>query len=215
MWKGKSTFMAPHVPITRGWVAETITGVPFGAHTAWLVCTSTGTPMTRTRTAPATQVAVTHGLGAPEMLNGQPATACGAARVTTGWPVSKTRGWGAVAWAMPPCAQVITEPTVSKGPGMPPQITVSAPALISTAGPIMVMMAPLPLLMVMPISLIISIAPVVVLSKKPPVGPGRSLIESVFCKVVCSTMLGLAGLPASASTGTSAGLPQKQPVQIG
>ena len=57
---------------------------------------------------------------------------------------------------------------------------VSAPALMFTAGPGHLMMAPLPLEMVMPTSLIEIIAPVVVLSRMPPVGPGMSLIMIVI-----------------------------------
>ena len=58
-------------------------------------------------------------------------------------------------------------------------------------------------------------APVMVFSRIPPAGPGMSLIAIVFCRPDCSTTLGLAGLPARASAGTSAATPQKPPTQIG
>ncbi len=67
----------------------------------------------------------------------------------------------------------------------------------------------------MPVSLTMIVAPVVLFSMMPPVGPGRSLITIVFCNVVCSTMLGSPGGPASASTGTSAALPHQPPVHTG
>src|SRR5215475_12681208 len=59
------------------------------------------------------------------------------------------------------------------------------------------------------------IAPLVLFSMIPPVGPGRSLIVSTFCSPDWTTTLGLAGFPAIASDGTSADDPQKQPVQTG
>ena len=67
----------------------------------------------------------------------------------------------------------------------------------------------------MPVSLTMIVAPVVLLSMMPPVGPGRSLITIVFCSVVCSTMFGSPGTPASASAGTSAAMPHQPPTQIG
>ena len=68
----------------------------------------------------------------------------------------------------------------------------------------------------MPVSLTISVAPVVLLSMMPPVGPGRSLIVRPFCSGVCSVIAGQRrAASASASAGTSAALPQKQPTQIG
>ncbi|MNG30358.1 hypothetical protein D3C84_1159640 [compost metagenome] len=84
-----------------------------------------------------------------------------------------------------------------------------------TAGPLSMIVAPWPLLMVIPISLIEIIAPVRVLSRMPPVGPGRSEIVRPFWLPVCNTMLGDTGSPASARAGTSAALPQKPPTQIG
>jgi hypothetical protein len=62
-----------HIPVTRVWVTVIISGVPLGAQIAWLSKRSTGTPLDKTRVAALTHCAVTHGLGAPEMLNGQPA----------------------------------------------------------------------------------------------------------------------------------------------
>src|SRR5262245_47200164 len=84
-----------------------------------------------------------------------------------------------------------------------------------TVGPVNMMVAPCPLLIVMPASLIEMSAPVAVLSRMPPVGPGMSEIISVFCMPVCSTMLGDAGTPACTSAGTSAALPQKPPTHTG
>src|SRR5579862_8673128 len=74
-----------------------------------------------------------------------------------------------------------------------PYVTTSAPAFTVTLGPVSMMVAPCPLLMVMPTSLIEIIAPVIVLSRMPPVGPGMSLMSSVFCIVVCSTICCITG----------------------
>src|SRR5262245_11808972 len=95
------------------------------------------------------------------------------------------------------------------------QVMVNAPALIATVGPVMTMVAPLPLEMVMPMSLIEIIAPVVVFSNMPPVGPGRSLMRSVFCAVVCNRTHDRGGGAVSASAGTSAAEPYQAPLQIG
>ena len=54
----------------------------------------------------------------------------------------------------------------------------------------MLMIAPLPLEMMMPVSLTEIIAPVVVLIRMPPVGPGTSLIVRPFCSGVCKVMPG-------------------------
>ncbi len=76
------------------------TGVPLGMQVAWLSWSNTGWPPTSTRVAPVIHWAVTQGKGLPAgVVNGQPATMCGAAKVTTGWPLTITRGLGAVAWA--------------------------------------------------------------------------------------------------------------------
>ena len=77
------------------------------------------------------------------------------------------------------------------------------------------MLAPLPFWIYMPVSFTMMEAPVVLLSMMPPVGPGKSLTTSVFCPMVCNTILGDAGTPASANTGTSAAEPKKPPVQMG
>ncbi len=55
---------------------------------------------------------------------------------------------------------------------------------MSVIGPSMVMIAPLPLEMMMPVSLTEIIAPVSVLMRIPPVGPGTSLIVRPFCSGV-------------------------------
>jgi len=48
----------------------------------------------------------------------QPATTHGIGWDRTGCPITLTRGLGTVAWALPPCEQSTTEPTVNKNPGM-------------------------------------------------------------------------------------------------
>src|SRR5262245_48414619 len=75
-----------HVPVTLTCVAAMISGVPFGAQIAWLSSSSNGWPLEVTRVAAVTHCAVTHGDGAPETLNAQPATTYGAAIITVGWP---------------------------------------------------------------------------------------------------------------------------------
>ncbi len=59
------------------------------------------------------------------------------------------------------------------------------------------------------------VAPVVLLSMIPPVGPGTSLMTMPFWSGVCRVMPNKAGGTACARAGTSAAEPQKQPVQIG
>ena len=88
----------------------TIKPCPVGTQTAWLVWVMTGTPPARTRVAPTTHCAVTQG-GVDVLASAHPATTYGVARVTTGWPLTKTRGNGAVGWAGPACMQVTTAPT--------------------------------------------------------------------------------------------------------
>src|SRR5260370_24288058 len=94
-----------------------------------------------------------------------------------------------------------------------PHVTVSAPALTVTVGPVITIVAPLPFEMVMPTSLMAIIAPVRVLSRMPPVGPGVSLSISVVWPPVCRTMLGRVGGASSATGGPSATHPCHQPVQ--
>jgi hypothetical protein len=90
------------LPITRVWAATGISGVPFGAQTAWLSISTTGWPFDITRVAATTHVAVTQGTGPPETLNGHPATTHGAVITTLGWPLTITLGFGAVGVAVPP-----------------------------------------------------------------------------------------------------------------
>src|SRR5262249_44680713 len=97
----------------------------------------------------------------------------------------------------------------------PPQMTVRAPLLMLTVGPVIRMVAPLPFEMVMPTSFTRIIAPVVLLSMIPPVGPGTSLMAIAFCPAVCSTMLGETGSPARARVGMSEGEPHRHPDQMG
>src|SRR5207302_1568463 len=94
-------------------------------------------------------------------------------------------------------------------------VTASAPSLMMTDGPAIVMVAPCPLLMVMPTSEIEIIAPVADFRRMPPVGPGTSLIISAFWPVVWMTTFCRTGGAASASAGTSAVEPQKQPTHTG
>jgi hypothetical protein len=82
-----------HIPVTLVCVARIITGVPFGAQTAWLSNNKTGIPLEITLVAALTHWAVIHGLGAPETLNGHPATINGAGNVTIGCPLTITRGF--------------------------------------------------------------------------------------------------------------------------
>ena len=84
---------------------------------------------------------------------------------------------------------------------------VRALALMSVDGPTMLMIAPLPLEMMMPVSLTETIAPVVVLIRIPPVGPGTSLIVRLFCSGVCKVIPGTPGGTISAAAGTSAAVP--------
>src|SRR5947207_1057973 len=96
---------SPHIPVTRGCVTATISGVPVGAQIAWLSNSRTGWPRAITRVAEETNCAVTQG-PLPALGGGiaQPATTYGAAMVTTGWPLTMTRGTVTVGWAEPPCA---------------------------------------------------------------------------------------------------------------
>ena len=98
-----------HVAMTRGWVVMTSKPWPVGTQTAWLVCVMTGTPPAKTRVAPTTHCAVTQG-GLGTLVRAHPATTYGVASVTTGCPLTSTRGKGAVGWAGPACMQVTTAP---------------------------------------------------------------------------------------------------------
>ena len=55
-----------------------------------------------TRVAAVIHCAVTHGVSTPPGANGHPATTNGAVITTVGWPLTMTRGFGAVGWACPP-----------------------------------------------------------------------------------------------------------------
>jgi len=83
-----------------------IVGVPVGAQIAWLLCTTNGCPLDKTRVDPLTHCAVTHG---PLAVGGggkvQPATTYGAVISTVGCPLTVTRGLGAVGVACPACEQ--------------------------------------------------------------------------------------------------------------
>ncbi len=98
---------------------------------------------------------------------------------------------------------------------LPTMVTVGA--VIVMVGPVIVTIAPLPFWMVIPVaSLTITLAPVSVLNMKPPVGPGTSLMTSVFWPVVWKQKTcpgGGGGICASA--GTSPLLPKKPPTQTG
>ncbi len=104
---------------------------------------------------------MTHGgFGVP--VSAQPATAYWRRQRDDRLPRHSTRGNGVIGVAVPAWEHSTVAPRWTIGPGIA-QITVSAPALMSTVGPIIVMIAPLPLLIVMPTSLTEIIAPVVVL----------------------------------------------------
>lgn len=163
------------------------TGVPLGAQIAWLLNTTKGCPFEVTRVEPTSHWAVTQGpLAAGGGGRAQPATTYGAAIVTVGWPLTVTRGFGAVGCACPPCEHSTVAPTCTRNPGMvvPPQITTRAPLLMVTDGPAITMLAPLPFWIKIPVSFTMMVAPVVLFSMMPPVGPGRSLTTIAFCSVV-------------------------------
>jgi len=64
-----------YIPTTRTCVEPIINGVPLGTQIAWLSNNKTGMPFEVTRVAAVVHCPVTQGTGAPETLNGQPATA--------------------------------------------------------------------------------------------------------------------------------------------
>ena len=76
--------------------------MPVGAQVAWLSCNNTGCPLEVTRVAALTNCAVTQGpLAAAGGGNVQPAIAYVVGSVTIGWPLTNTRGLGAVGVACP------------------------------------------------------------------------------------------------------------------
>ncbi|MDF3308901.1 hypothetical protein P3H15_28200 [Rhodococcus sp. T2V] len=79
-----------------------MTGVPFGAHTAWLSISTIGWPLDVTRIAATVHSPVTHGIGLVPVTKGQPAIAYGADISTVGWPPTSTREFGMVGVAVPP-----------------------------------------------------------------------------------------------------------------
>jgi hypothetical protein len=93
--------------LTRVWVMAIINGVPVGAQIAWLLCTTSGWPLDMTRVVPINHCAVTHG---PFAVGGggkvHPATTYGAVVNTVGWPLTVTRGFGAVGCACPACKHI-------------------------------------------------------------------------------------------------------------
>src|SRR6266851_9755008 len=173
--------------------------------------------MTWTRAAGTSHSTLTQGCGFGPTVKTQPATRYVSAMVATGMPDTMTRGLPGTVVTWPPCGQIIVSPTCRMGPGHRalPHVTVSAPALTVTVGPVITIVAPLPFEMVMPTSLMAIIAPVRVLSRMPPVGPGVSLSISVVWPPVCRTMLGRVGGARNARGGTSAIEPYQQPVQMG
>jgi hypothetical protein len=119
--------------------------VPVGVQIDMPVMSTTGWPVASTRVAPTVHWPVTHGPLPPGGTNAQPATAYGATIVATGWPLTDTRGFGAVGVACPPCEQSTVAPTWRIGPGTsPPQMTVRAPMFTFTVGPVMTIDAPFP-----------------------------------------------------------------------
>ena len=139
-------------------------------------------PPARTRVAPTTHCAVTHGgLGSTRQR-------------ATGYDVRRgqrhdrlaahehaRKGRGRL---RRPCVHAGHDGAEMNNGSRHSQMIVSAPALMSVEGPTMLMIAPLPLEMVMPVSLTEIMAPVVVLIRMPPVGPGTSLIVRLFCSGV-------------------------------
>lgn len=97
---------------TRACVTAMINGVPVGAHTEVLLCTTSGCPFEVTRVVPLVHCAVAHG---PLAVGGggraQPATTYGAVINTVGWPLTNTRGLGAVGCAWPACEHKTVAPT--------------------------------------------------------------------------------------------------------
>src|SRR6185312_7772690 len=109
----------PHIAVTRAWLATISSGVPVGAQIAWLSNSSSGWPLEVTRVAAVTNCALTHGpFAAGGGGSAQPATSHGAGIVTLGWPLTVTRGFGAVACAWPPCEQSTLAPTWMRKPGI-------------------------------------------------------------------------------------------------
>jgi hypothetical protein len=85
------------MPMTRTWVTDGMRGVPVGAQIAWLSISKTGCPIASTRVAEVMNCAATHGpLAAGGGGNAQPATTHGPGKVTTGCPLTSTRGIGTV-----------------------------------------------------------------------------------------------------------------------
>lgn len=132
--------------VTLGWTTVGISGVPVGAQTLTLSCSTTGWPPAVTRTAATVYWAVTQGPLPAVGTKVQPATVHGLAMVTTGWPDTVTRGKGVVGKACPAWEHMTVAPRCMMGPGISPSryTTFSAPLLMFTAGPTMTMLAPLP-----------------------------------------------------------------------
>jgi hypothetical protein len=53
--------MVAHIALTRVWVTAMINGVPVGAQIAWLLCTTSGSPLDVTRVVPVIHCPLTHG----------------------------------------------------------------------------------------------------------------------------------------------------------
>jgi hypothetical protein len=88
--------------MTRVCATTGSSGVAFGTQIAWLSISTSGWPLDKTRKAATAHCAVTQGTGPPATLNGQAAITYGAVMMTVGWPLTSTRGFGAVGVAMPP-----------------------------------------------------------------------------------------------------------------
>src|SRR5262245_52312009 len=201
--------------MTRGCVAATIGGPPGICSALWqrpaLVCRIAGWPLTTTRAAGVSHCTFTHGCGLPGgTVKAQPAIGKVSPIVATGWPLTRTRVLVGIVVTWPPCGQVALAPTWNSAPGIPAllvrvrgaHVTTSAPPLTVTEGPDIRIVAPLPFVIVMPVSLTMISAPVGLLRRIPPVGPGTSLIIRTCCAVVCRTTCPNPGGAPEASTGT-------------
>lgn len=90
--------------VTRVCVIGGSSGVPVGAHIAWLSINKNGCPFEVMRVEPVVYCAVTHGPFAPGGGgNVQPAITYGAVINTVGCPHTNTRGFTTVGVACPAC----------------------------------------------------------------------------------------------------------------
>src|SRR5206468_2026833 len=89
-----------------------------GAQTATLVCSNTGAPPAKTRVAPTTHCAVTHGPLPAGGTNGQPAITYGLNIVAIGMSLNSTRGNGTAGCACPAWEHRTVAPACTRNPGI-------------------------------------------------------------------------------------------------